>query len=86
MQTGKVRGSTLTATLVAVLLGWCALEVAASGDYGIKASFDSTSLELRLTLPVFCMQVSAVVVDRVTDLRLVSLCTRCGAHREPSWS
>ncbi len=86
MQTARIRGSTLTATLAAVLLGWCAIEAPAADHYGIHASFDGASLELRITLPVFCVQVSAMVLAQATNVRLVSLCTRCGGYREHSWS
>jgi hypothetical protein len=80
----QVRGSTLIATLAAVLFSWCAIEAAASGHYGLKASFDGDQFELRLTLPAFCLRISAVTSDGMTDFRTVSVCTHCRAER--SWS
>ena len=81
----RVRGSTLVATLAAVLLGWCAIGAPASGHYGLHASFDGTQFELRLALPAICVQVSAVLLEKATESKSVSLCTHCG-YQERSWS
>jgi hypothetical protein len=81
----QVRGSTLVATLAAVLLAWCAIETPASGHYGLRASFDGAQLELRLALPVICVQVSAVLFEEVTSLKSVAICTHCG-YQERAWS
>jgi hypothetical protein len=82
----QVRGSTLIATLAAVLFSWCALDTSASDHYGLKATFDGDQFELRLTLPAFCLRISAVTFDDVTNLRSVSICTHCGGTPERSWS
>jgi len=81
----QVRGSTLVATLAAVLLGWCAVEAPASGHYGLHASFDGAQFELRLALPAICLKVSAVLLEQATGVRSVSVCTHCG-YQERSWS
>ncbi|HEY7377070.1 MAG TPA: hypothetical protein VH542_00140 [Steroidobacteraceae bacterium] len=80
----QVRGSTLSCTLAALLFSWCAIEASASGHYGLKASFDGDQFELRLTLPAFCLRISAVTSDRMTDFRTVSVCGHC--MQERSWS
>jgi len=82
----QVRGSTLIATLAAVLFSWCAIDASASGHYGLKATFDGEQFELRLTLPAFCLRISAVTFDGSTDFRSVSLCTHCNGVEEHSWS
>ncbi|HKE43277.1 MAG TPA: hypothetical protein VKB41_01945 [Steroidobacteraceae bacterium] len=81
----QVRGSTLVATLAAVLFSWCALD-ASSGHYGLHATFDGEQFELRLVLPAFCVRISAVTVDGTTDFRSVSLCTLCRGPQERSLS
>ncbi len=63
----QVRGSTLVATLAAVLLGWCAIGAPASGHYGLHASFDGAQFELRLALPAICVQVSAVLLEEASE-------------------
>jgi hypothetical protein len=80
----QVHGSTLIATLAAVLFSWCAIDASASGHYGLKATFDGDQFELRLTLPAFCVRISAVTFDGRTDFRTVSICTHCAQER--SWS
>jgi hypothetical protein len=81
----QARGSTLGCTLAALLLGWCAVEGASSDRYGLRASFDGAQIELRLTLPSVCLQLSATLLAEITSLRSVSICTHCRSP-ERSWS
>jgi hypothetical protein len=81
----QARGSTLVATIAALLLGWCAIGAPSSDHYGLHASFDGAQIELRLILPAVCLQLSAVLLAEVTSLRSVSLCTHCRSQ-ERSWS
>ena len=85
MLTTPVRGSTLSCALAVLVLGWCANESASSEHYGLRASFDGARLQLRLTLPSLCVQLSAGLLAEVTSLKVVSLCTHCGSP-ERSWS
>jgi hypothetical protein len=81
----QVRGSTLVATLAAVLLGWCAIAAPASGHYGLHASFDGAQFEVRLALPALCLRLSAVLFEQATSQKSVSVCAHCG-YQERSWS
>ena len=82
MLSTQARGSTLLATLAALLLGWCAIE-GVSDEYGLHASFDGAQIKLRLTLPSICL--SATLLAEVTTLKSVSVCTHCSSQ-ERSWS
>jgi len=80
----QAHGLTLGCTLAALLLGWCAIAAPSSDHYGLHASFDGAQIELRLTLPAVCVQLSAVLLAEVTSLRSVALCTHCRSQ-ERSW-
>ena len=81
----QARGLTLSCALAALLLGWCAIDGVASEHYGLHASFDGAQIQLRLTLPAFCVQLSAEPFAQITSLKAVSRCPHCGSA-ERSWS
>lgn len=86
MATTTIRTLLLSAFAVALL--WRAAVVEHEpARFGLRATIDSTHIELTLTLPLLCVQLSAHFFDELLAVSARPLCSHCELPRAGrSWS